>query len=55
MCLGACLRHGDKWPTTRGFADYEDSKKPTAPYTLDGVKPVKDSEIIMLGSKKKLP
>ncbi|MHC4438315.1 MAG: alpha-L-fucosidase [Planctomycetota bacterium] len=46
---------GNKWPTTLGFADYEDSKKPTAPYTLGGVKPVKGSEIIMLGSKKKLP
>jgi alpha-L-fucosidase len=45
---------GNKWPATRGFADYEDSKKPTAPYTLGGVKPVKGSEIIMLGSNKKL-
>ncbi|NIP28114.1 MAG: hypothetical protein GWN55_11665 [Phycisphaerae bacterium] len=46
---------GNKWPTTRGFADYEDSKKPTAPYTLGGVKPAKGSEIIMLGSNKRLP
>jgi len=46
---------GNKWPSTRGFADYEDSKKPTAPYTLPGVKPAKGSEIVMLGSNKKLP
>jgi len=46
---------GNVWPSKFGFADYPDSKKPTAPYTLAGVKPVKGSEIVMLGSKKKLP
>jgi hypothetical protein len=46
---------GNKWPTTRGFADYEDSTPPKAPYTLPGVRPVADSEIFMLGSEKSLP
>ena len=46
---------GNKWPTTRGFADYDESTKPTAPYTLPGVKPVNGSKIRMLGSSKNLP
>jgi len=36
-------------------ADYEDSTPPSAPYIVPGVKPVKDSKIIMLGSDKSLP
>jgi len=46
---------GNKWPTERGFADYEESTKPTVPYTLPGVKPVKGSKIYMLGSCDELP
>jgi hypothetical protein len=36
-------------------ADYEDSTPPSAPYVIPGVKPVKDSKIIMLGSSENLP
>ena len=36
-------------------ADYEDSTPPSVPYTIPGVKPVKDSKIIMLGSSENLP
>ncbi len=46
---------GNIWPTSLGFADYEDSKPPSAPYTIPGVKPLKGSEIQMLGSSKNLP
>lgn len=46
---------GNVWPTKLGFADYTDSQKPTLPYTIPGVKPVADSEIILLGSTEKLP
>jgi len=46
---------GNIWPPTVGFADYEDSNPPSAPYTIPGVKPVKGSEIRMLGSSKNLP
>lgn len=46
---------GNDWPPTVGFADYEESKPPTAPVAIPGVKPVKSSEIRMLGSSKKLP
>ena len=46
---------GNEWPPTVGFEDYEDSKKPTAPFTIPGVKPVKGSEIRMLGRDKNLP
>ncbi|MHC4132932.1 MAG: alpha-L-fucosidase, partial [Planctomycetota bacterium] len=46
---------GNEWPTTLGFADYGDSKSPSAPYTIPGVKPIKGSEIQMLGSSKNLP
>jgi len=46
---------GNVWPSKFGFADYPDSNKPTAPYTVPGVKPIKGSEIIMLGSEKSLP
>ena len=45
---------GNTWPTTRGFDDYEESRQPTAPYTLPGVTPVAGSEIQMLGSSKNL-
>jgi hypothetical protein len=53
-CLYA-IDLGNEWPTTLGFADYGDSERPKAPYTIPGVKPVKDSEIRMLGSSKDLP
>jgi len=46
---------GNKWPPTVGFADYKDSKPPSAPFTIPGVKPIKGSEIRMLGSSKNLP
>jgi alpha-L-fucosidase len=46
---------GNEWPTTLGFADYGDSKLPSAPYTIPGVKPIKGSEIQILGSSKDLP
>jgi alpha-L-fucosidase len=46
---------GNEWPPTVGFADYEDSKPPRAPYDIPGVKPVKGSEIRMLGHNKPLP
>jgi len=46
---------GNEWPPTVGFADYEDSEPPSAPYTIPGVKPIKGSEIRMLGSSKNLP
>jgi alpha-L-fucosidase len=45
---------GNVWPPTVGFADYEDSERPSAPYTIPGVNPVKDSEIRMLGSSMNL-
>ena len=46
---------GNEWPTKLGFADYEDSKPPSVPYIIPGVKPIEDSDILMLGSKKILP
>jgi alpha-L-fucosidase len=46
---------GNIWPTKLGFADYKDSKRPSAPYTIPGVKPVKGSTIRMLGVSKDLP
>jgi alpha-L-fucosidase len=46
---------GNEWPTTLGFADYGDSKLPSAPYTIPGVKPIKSSKIYMLGSNDELP
>ncbi|HIJ71939.1 MAG TPA: hypothetical protein HPP87_11345 [Planctomycetes bacterium] len=46
---------GNEWPTTLGFADYGDSDPPNTPYTVPGVRPVKDSEILMLGSNMSLP
>ncbi|MHC4559879.1 MAG: alpha-L-fucosidase [Planctomycetota bacterium] len=46
---------GNKWPPTVGFADYKESKPPSAPFTIPGVKPVKSSEIQMLGFNKNLP
>jgi alpha-L-fucosidase len=45
---------GNNWPPEVGFADYEESISPSAPITISGVKPVKDSEIRMLGSNKSL-
>jgi alpha-L-fucosidase len=36
-------------------AEYEDSKPPSAPYIIPGVKPVKNSKITMLGSSENLP
>jgi alpha-L-fucosidase len=46
---------GNEWPPTVGFADYEDSEPPSAPYTIPGVKAIKGSKILMLGSGKNLP
>ena len=46
---------GNVWPPTVGFADYKDSKLPSVPYTIPGVKPIEDSKIQMLGSDKNLP
>ncbi len=46
---------GNVWPPDVGFADYKDGEPPSAPYTIPGVKPIKGSEIRMLGSSKKLP
>lgn len=46
---------GNDWPSTLGFAEYEDSKLPTAPYRIPGVKPIKGSKIYMLGSSDELP
>ena len=46
---------GNEWEETDGSADYEDSKPPSAPYVIPGVKPLKDSQIKMLGSSKNLP
>jgi alpha-L-fucosidase len=45
---------GNQWPPTVGFAEYEESTPPTAPYTLPGVQPVAGSAIRMLGSSKQL-
>ena len=36
-------------------SDYENSLPPVAPYVIEGLKPLADSEIIMLGSDKSLP
>jgi hypothetical protein len=46
---------GNNWPTTHGFADYEDSELPSAFYTIPGVKPIKGSKIFMLGCSDELP
>jgi alpha-L-fucosidase len=46
---------GNDWPPTVGFADYQDSEPPSAPFTIPGVKPIKGSEIRMLGSSRNLP
>jgi alpha-L-fucosidase len=43
---------GNVWPPTVGFADYKDSTPPATPLTIPGVKPIKDSDITMLGSDK---
>lgn len=45
---------GNDWVESDGEADYEDSKPPTAPYVIPGVKPIKDSKIQMLGDDKNL-
>ena len=46
---------GNQWPPTVGFAEYGDSKQPEAPVSIPGVKPVKGTEIRMLGSDMDLP
>ena len=46
---------GNVWPSTVGFAEYEKSKTPEAPYLIPGVKPIEGSTIKMLGSDKRLP
>ncbi len=46
---------GNVWPTEVGFADYKNSKQPSAPFTIPGVKPIKGSKIRMLGTGKDLP
>ena len=46
---------GNQWPPTVGFAQYEESTWPTAPYTIPGVTPVEGSEIRMLGAEESLP
>jgi alpha-L-fucosidase len=46
---------GNEWPPTVGFADYKDSEPPSAPYSIPGVKPIKGSAVLMLGSSKNLP
>lgn len=45
---------GNTWPPTRGFDVYDESKKPTVPYTLPDVRPVPGSTIRMLGSDQNL-
>jgi len=45
---------GNEWPSKVGFAKYEDSSKPEAPYIIPGVSPVEDSQIKMLGIEKEL-
>ncbi|MDN5202814.1 alpha-L-fucosidase [Fulvivirgaceae bacterium BMA10] len=45
---------GNVWPTDRGFADYEDSTKPTAPIKIKGAVPIPGSVIRMLGSDEDL-
>jgi alpha-L-fucosidase len=45
---------GNQWPPDVGFADYKNSELPSAPYTIPGVKPIKDSEIRMLGCSESL-
>jgi len=50
-CLYA-IELGNEWPPTVGFAEYKDSEVPSVPVTIPGVKPVKGSEIKMLGSDK---
>jgi len=49
------IEMGNTWPPEVGFADYKDSRLPTAPYIIPGVKPVEDSEIILLGESENLP
>jgi hypothetical protein len=46
---------GNDWPPTVGFAEYEDSKPPSAPLTIPGVKPITGSEIVILGCSDPLP
>jgi len=46
---------GNVWPSTVGFAEYEKSKTPEAPYLILGVKPIEGSTLKMLGSDKSLP
>ncbi len=46
---------GNQWPPSVGFADYEESEAPSAPYVIPGVEPVPGSEIKVLGVEKALP
>lgn len=49
------IEMGNEWPPSAGFAKYDDSTPPNAPYTIPGVRPKKGSEIRMLGSDMVLP
>jgi alpha-L-fucosidase len=46
---------GNVWPTTKGFADYEESVLPQAPLIIPNARPVAGSVVHMLGSDKELP
>ncbi len=46
---------GNSWPPTVGFAEYGNSEKPKVPYKIPGIRPVKGSEIRMLGDVMSLP
>lgn len=46
---------GNEWPSSVGFADYQQSQTLTVPFKIPGVKPVTGSKIQMLGSSKALP
>ena len=45
---------GNSWPPTAGFSKYADSNSPTTPLLVPNIKPVKGSDIYMLGSKENL-
>ena len=45
---------GNVWPTDKGFADYGDSRPPSAPLRLSGVAPEEGSAIRLLGYGKDL-
>jgi alpha-L-fucosidase len=46
---------GNDWVETDGSPDYDVSKPPSAPYVIPGIKPVTDSQIILLGHSEGLP